>query len=84
MTPQAWITIFDSWVLLDANRGGYLWPFAVRIETGRISPATVAQSVLGGAGGVVIEAKITYYVFFMGAAAVAGMLAYQIFEMILA
>jgi len=70
--------------LLDADRGGYLCPFAVQIETVRISPARVAQSVSGGEGSVMIEAKITYYVFFLGAAAVASMLAYQIFEMILA
>lgn len=46
-----------------------------------ISVVRVAALVPRGAGGVMIEAKITYYVFFMGAAAVAGMLAYQMFEM---
>jgi hypothetical protein len=33
------------------------------------------------AGGVMLEARITFYVFYMATAAVAGMLAYKMFEL---
>ena len=34
------------------------------------------------AGSIMIESKVTFYVFFSGAAAVVAMLAYQLFKMI--
>lgn len=48
--------------------------------TQRVSTVKLGESVQWGT--VMIEAKVTYYVFYAATAAVAAMLAYQLFEMV--
>ena len=56
------------------------YAFAVRVVTPLTAVARVARSGSGSQGGVMIEAKITFYVFYLATAAVVGMLAFKMVE----